>query len=69
MRPLLLLALCASSISAAADSVLVKSGEPRPGVNVDSFERSDHPVTSAEYAAFVSAAKHPAPPTASTASG
>lgn len=62
MRPLLLLALCASSILAADDFVPVRSGELRPGIAVDSFEMLSHPVTNAEYALFVAAAKHPAPP-------
>lgn len=59
MKPLFLLALCASSLIASSDFVLIPVGELRPGINLGSFEMLDHPVTNAEYALFVAAAATP----------
>jgi rhamnogalacturonan endolyase len=55
--------MCALA-GAAEKFVLVRGGETRPGEpasRIEDFEISTHPVTNAEYALFVTAAKFPAP--------
>lgn len=57
--------LLASVVIAATppDSfVLIKAGTLRAGIHLDEFEMAAHPVTNAEYKAFIDATRHPAPP-------
>ena len=65
MRSLCLLLIAAAAACAADGFVLVRGGLTRPGVEasrVDDFEILDHPVTNAEYLAYVAAAKAAPPP-------
>ena len=62
LMPLALLLLLAVTPGFAADFVVVKGGTLRPGIRLDDFEMLDHPITNAEYKAFVDDAKYPPPP-------
>src|SRR5260370_21554983 len=58
----ILVCLLMSGLAQAADWVLIKGGVLRPGIRLDDFEMSDHPVTNSEYKKFVDDARYAAPP-------
>jgi rhamnogalacturonan endolyase len=61
MLPLLALALGAPALF-ADDFVLIKGGVLRPGLRLDDFELATHPVTNADYKAFIDETKYAPPP-------
>jgi hypothetical protein len=62
MLPLFLLLVLGLAPALAEVFVPIKGGALRPGIQLDDFEMSEHPITNAEYQIFIDETHYAAPP-------